>query len=269
MTTLKSLLAPVETPLLHFGGHWIKAEGKQRYGCVKYRMVYQKLRHALSLGQINDETTLTEVSAGSTGLVLAAIGQELGLKVEVHCYDDSSKVKLAEMKKLGAQLKLHPKSRAIQSILEEVEDNVEYGNYWHLDQYDRESTRKSYEALAEEFVTQLQEVGARPSMFLCPVGTGGVIQGVGAAVRRVYPYLPIIAVEPSLTNHIDGLRNTQFFHMGMNDPYDIHFPDARVEINFQPCPVTINGHVLGQSASATIEFAERCGWERICCIAAD
>lgn len=269
MTKLKSLVAPIQTPLQHFNGHWIKAENKQRYGCVKYRLVYQKLSHALSLGLINDDTILTEVSAGSTGLVLASIGQELGLKVEIHCYDDSSPVKLAEMKQLGATLCLHPKSESIESILGEVEEKVERGQYWHLDQYDKDSVRRSYEGLAAEFISQLKAVGARPNIFLCPVGTGGVIQGVGAAIRRVYPYLPIIALEPSLTNHIDGLRNTQFFHMGLNDPYDIRFPDARVEVDFKPCPVTINDMVLGESTSATLEVAERKGWDKVCCIAAD
>src|SRR5439155_7957730 len=86
-------------------------------------------------------------------------------------------------------------------------------------------------ALGQEIVQQLEMLAGTPlKMFACPVGTGGLIQGVGAYLRQAWSGLTIIAVEPAPHITITGMRNTQVLHMRQEDPYDTEFPDIRMTV---------------------------------------
>lgn len=262
-------LSPVRTPLLWDGTLWLKPEGLQPSGSVKFRMVHAKVMTARGRA-IGSDTTLLEVTSGSTGVALAWMGRGLGLPVELHAYDDLSPVKRADIESYGARLELHPRTTSVADLLDLMEQRVAAGGAWHLNQYDRRTVKLTYRALVEETVEQLRELGApAPDRFVCPVGSGGLIQGVGGALRKTFEGLKVVAVEPLPGVRIDGIRNTVEQHMGAKDPYDRAFPDERVEVPAPRALVEIAGHRLGESASACVELVRSRGWERVVVIAPD
>jgi cysteine synthase len=253
---VRAIPAPFRTPLLRRGDLWIKAEACQRGKSAKYRMVVAKVRRAREAGEIIAGATLVEVTSGSTGVALAHVGEMLGLAVELHAYRTIASSKRSDIEERGARLVLHPEDVPVARLLEEVRKKVAGGGYWHLDQYARGSGVEAYEPLGREIVGQLADAGApAPREFVCPVGSGGLIQGVGAVLRKEFPGMRVIAVEPEKGEAIDGVRNTELFHLGENDPYDPRFPDEVVRVARPKSRITVQAITLGESASAACAVA--------------
>lgn len=253
---VREIPAPFRTPLLHQGDLWIKAEACQRAKSAKYRMVAARVRRALEAGEIVTGTTLVEVTSGSTGVALAHVGEMLGLAVELHAYRTIASSKGNELSERGARLVLHPEDVPVARLLDEVRKKVAGGGYWHLNQYARGSGVEAYERLGREIVAQLADAGApAPREFVCPVGSGGLIQGVGVVLRKEFPGMRVIAVEPEKGEAIDGIRNTELFHLGENDPYDPRFPDEVVRVRRPTSRITVDAVPLGESASAACGVA--------------
>jgi cysteine synthase A len=250
-----SLPTPLVTPLLKSGDVWVKPELWQWTRSVKYRMVHAKVRQALEEGSIDGSTTLLEVSSGSTGAALAYVGQLLGVPVEIHVYTSIAPKKRAQIEDSGAKLVFHPSTAPVAELLSVVRAKVSRGGYWHLGQFDRQSTMASYEGLAIELVAQLGQQKAVPRAFICPVGTGGLIQGVGVILRKAFPGILVVAVEPETHATIDGARNTKLHYLGKNDPYDPGFPDRVVRVERPEKALSIGDVILGESASAVFALA--------------
>ena len=250
-----NLPAAEVTDLIFDGSVMLKHEGTQKAKSVKYRMVRARIMQAISEGQISGGMTLTEVTAGSTGVALAYCGKMLGLPVVIDAHENISHEKLTAMSSLGATVNLHDLSVPVRELLKRVRERVFAGRFWHLNQYERSHFEPAYAGLAQEISDQLNAEGRAPEVFLCPVGTGGMIQGVGSALRRAYPNMKIVALEPREGARIDGIRNADLFYMGPDsDPYDLAFANERVFVE-EPSPMTVAGRTLGASASACVVYA--------------
>lgn len=261
---------PLRTPLVRSGDLAIKVEGAQRTRSAKYRLVYSILQNAIRCGAIRGGMTLVEVTSGSTGVALAWLGRRLGLPVEIHSYRSISAVKRETIEGLGADLVLHPTALPMAELLESVRRKVADGGFWHLDQYSRLSGREAYRPLGREILEQLSEGGnAPPKILVCPVGTGGLIQGVGACLRAALPSIRVIALEPEETSEIEGVRNTQLFYLGELDPYDRTFPDETVRVPRPAQRVSAGDANLGESASAAVHLARSRGWRDVVVVAPD
>jgi cysteine synthase len=268
-TSIATIPAPLRTPLLRAGPLWIKAESAQRTKSAKYRMVAAKVAEALRSGQVSDGTTLAEVTSGSTGVALATVGRLLGLPVELHAYRTIAADKKAAIEEQGARLVLHPPSDPVPRLLERVRKACDGGRTWHLNQYERHSTAAAYRGLGEELVEQLRELASPPEVFLCPVGTGGLIQGVGALLRSAFPGIRVVALEPQAGSAIDGLRNTELVHLGPLDPYDRNFPDEVVRVPAPETNIAVGSIPLGESASAAFLAATARAWASTLLLAPD
>jgi cysteine synthase len=257
-----TLPPPRRTPLLRQGSLWIKVESLQRTRSVKYRMVFARVREALERGALGERTTLVEVSSGSTGVALAYVGKRLGFPVEIHAPSSIRREKLEAMIACGANLVLHDSRRPVPALVDEVRAKAARGRCWHLDQYSRGFASTCYDPLAEELHDQLSSAGDPfPRTLVCPVGTGGLIQGVGAWLRQRVPGIRIVAVEPAEGQAIDGTRNTALQHLGEKDPYDPNFPDDVVRVARPAESVRLRSVTLGASASAAFLAAECRGGE--------
>lgn len=267
--TVDSVPSPVVTPLLRADGVWVKVEGRQRTGSVKFRLVASRISAALASGELRGGKTLLEVTSGSTGVSLAWVGKGLLLPVELHAYASTPREKLERMRELGARVVLYPSETPITDLLGEAERRVASGAAWHLGQYRRDAGHAAYGALAREVLAQIAEAGGPdPRIFVCPVGTGGLIQGAGRVLREALPGIEIIAVEPAEGASIEGMRPFTRLHLGDQDPFDLSFPDdvARVE---SALPIEVQGLRIGASASAALTLVRTRGWRDALVIAAD
>lgn len=267
---IRALPVPKLTTLLHFASVAVKIESEQWAGTAKYRMVYSKLAKALYSPHFEKDSILTEASAGSTGVALAFAGRHLGFPVEIHAYEGMSSLKCRLIDGFGAKLVFHPRTKPFPEILATIRTRVQQGTHWHLDQMDRNSLLDSYISLGAETVMQWTKTNDRPpTVFVCPVGTGGLLMGVGRILREAFPKIRVVALEPQRGTHIEGLRNANEMHLGAADPYALDFPDERVEVSPPPYLGEIGSTPLGQSATAAWDLIRQRGWERAIFIAPD
>lgn len=252
-----ALLRPVQTPLIWEDGLWIKLEEAQRSGSAKYRLVAAKVGAALERGTLRSGMTLIEATAGSTGVALATLGRAIGAPVELHAYEGISAAKCIRIAEEGARLVLHPLRTPFRRILDLVREKGRSGGYWHLDQYDRSCYATVYREMAEEIYSQVLRTPANPPprCFVCPVGTGGLLQGLGAHFRAMWPGLQVVAVEPEAGFSIEGMRNTVESCLGEDDPFDPAFPDRR-EATLRPVAKSNSTWdcLLGGSGRALFEW---------------
>lgn len=267
---VKKINNPIRTPLIREGSIWIKSEQSQISGSAKYRMVYAKVKKAITLGEIKEDTILVEVTSGSTGLALASLGQQLGVRVEIHTFENANPEKLAKLRTYGATVILYTPDVPFGKILSNVMTKSQDPKYWHLKQFERSSITAAYQELGQEIVEQIFLDGSSlPRIFVCPVGTGGIVQGVGVCLRKAFQGIQIISVEPEPGAMIDGIRNTEKMYMGDVDPYDRNFPDHRYTVISPDKNTTIQGIRLGDSGTATYELIKSKKWENALMIAPD
>ncbi|MDO4987410.1 MAG: cysteine synthase A [Synergistes sp.] len=177
---------------------WIKLEGSNPGGSIKDRAAYGMLKDAQDRGLINGDSTIVEPTSGNTGIGLAMLGRALGLKVILTMPESMSKERRAILAAFGAQLVLTPADKgmsgaveAAQKILSENKDAV------MLDQFSNPGNARVHEEwTGPEILAQLPE-GKRLSAFVASFGTGGTVTGIARALRKEFPDVKVVAVEPA------------------------------------------------------------------------
>lgn len=187
------LLAPVlaRLPLLPLGGAnaediHIAPEVHQPGGCFKVRGVF----HAVArMTPEERERGLSTVSAGNTAKALAWCGRHFGVSARSLMPDHAPRTKIEAMRALGGTPVLVP--------VEEVFAFMK-GHLWEEQPYsfvhpwtDRR-VMTGHGTLGFEIADALPDVD---SVYV-PVGGGGLLAGVGSALRARSPHVRIVAVEP-------------------------------------------------------------------------
>ncbi|MBF0198810.1 MAG: pyridoxal-phosphate dependent enzyme [Planctomycetes bacterium] len=248
---------PIETPLTQipdFG--WIKCENSQHTQSVKYRLVYSRIIQGMTDAKIHKGSCLIEASAGSTGVALAWAGKKLGHPVEIHSYDMPNP-KYDTIRELGAKLVLWPQSTPFEDIMLQIKCKSKLPTYWHLNQYNRKMLTNAYRDYGREIYCQMCHCKERPDVFFAPVGTGGIIHGIGEYLKLYYPDMQIIAFEPEEGSSIHGMRNADIIQLGEYDPYDRSFPNDRIFIKDNIEMTQENNLKLGLGSQLMLEYSKQ------------
>jgi len=177
-----------------FGGHEVvaKLEYMNPGGSIKDRMVRYLLRHRPA-----DVRHVVESSSGNTGAALAMASAVLGLACDVTVPDHTSAEKVKRIEAYGARV--HPcaadvpesDSRSYQAVAERLAADE---GAWHLDQYRSELNRQAHYAdTAPELWGQLD---GKLDYFVCGIGSGGTISGIGRFLKDRDPNVTVIGIEP-------------------------------------------------------------------------
>ena len=193
----------VRTPLVPFPGVddlWLKPEIHQPGGCFKVRGVHNAL---LCMDPERRAQGVSTVSAGNTAKALAWSARRFGVEARSLMPEHAPHTKVEAMRALGGTPVLVPVEEVFAFLREER---------WHAEPYafvhpwfDRDLLA-GHGTLGAEIALELPEVD---SVFV-PVGGGGLLGGVGSALRAWKPDVRIYAVEPagcpSLSAAIDAGR---------------------------------------------------------------
>jgi cystathionine beta-synthase len=177
-----------------FSGHDVvaKLEFMNPGGSIKDRMVRYMLRHSPESVQ-----HVVESSSGNTGAALAMAAAVQGLRCDVTVPDRTSPEKIKRIEAYGATV------HACDADLPEAHEDsyrslamriaAEQGAL-HLDQYRSGLNRHAhYTDTAPELWFQLD---GRIDYFVCGIGSGGTISGIGRFLKDRNPNITVIGVEP-------------------------------------------------------------------------
>ena len=249
-------------------------------GSVKDRAALFIVRDAERKGQLKPGGVIVEGTAGNTGIGLALVGNALGYRSVIVIPDTQSQEKKDMIKLCGAELievpavpYRDPKNYVKYSgrLAEEIAAKEPNGAIW-ANQFDNVANRQAhYETTGPEI---WEQTGGKLDGFICSVGTGGTLAGVGLHLKERNPDIVIGMADPmgaALYNYYahgelkaEGSSITEGIGQGRitanleNAPIDEPFqiPDEEaLPIIFDL--ITDEGHVLGGSSGINIAGAIR------------
>lgn len=176
------------------GNVYVKLEKYNPAGSIKDRAVYYMVENLEKNGLLKKGDVLVEATSGNTGIALSMIGSLKGYKVIIVMPETMSVERRTLMKAYGAELILTDGSLGMKGSIEMMNKLLsENSNYRTLKQFDNEyNTLAHYETTGTEIFNQVKDV----DIFVCGVGTGGTISGVGKYLKEQNPNIKIVAVEP-------------------------------------------------------------------------
>ena len=185
----------VRTPLLEWTGVtakrklFLKLENLQPIGAFKLRGAYNKVA---SLSDEERRRGVVSYSSGNHGQGVAYAARALGVKAVIVMPGNAPKNKLEATAALGAEVvTVGPGSEERRLRAEQLA--AEYG-YVVVPPYNDEKIIAGQGTVGLEILEDLPEV----ETVLVPVGGGGLISGVSAAIKLTNPAIKMIGVEPEL-----------------------------------------------------------------------
>ena len=267
----------LRTPLVPMrdGRTWLKLECLQPWGSYKIRGATNVLRARTEQGA--RPAAIVSASAGNFGQAIAAAARRLDLKMVIHVPDYAARVKVENLKRLGAEVREHDFADGWR-IMETRETGGE-GLFIHP-VCEREVIAGAATAGAE-IVEDLPEVEA----VLIPIGGGGLASGIAQAVRMKRPICRIIAVETDTamplraaleagapatvertTSFVDGMGSTRvldamwpLLRRLIDEVIVVSIPEVEAAIR----RLAAEHHVIAEGAgAAALAAAEKAGVER-------
>ncbi len=201
MVRLRRVVPPDRANIL------VKLEWENPTGSVKDRMAHAVISRAEADGRLKPGDTVVEYTGGSTGASLALVCAAKGYRLRIVSSDAFSQEKLAHMAALGAELTLVPSEGGLTTkklILDMIETarglSQEPHTYW-TDQLNNHDSVAGYHPLGEEIWTQTK---GKIDAFVHCVGTAASSRGVATVLKRHYPSIKIVAVEPAESSVLLG-----------------------------------------------------------------
>ena len=164
----------------------LKAECFQRTGSFKVRGVFNKIR---SLSPPERDRGLIGISAGNHAQALAYAAGIEGVACTVVMPAAASAVKVAASKAYGATVVLHGDVFEAWQRMEQLRDDH---GFTFVHPFDDEFVIAGQGTAGLEIVEDLREI----DIVIVPIGGGGLIAGIAAAVKALSPKTRVYGVEP-------------------------------------------------------------------------
>ena len=203
---------------------------------VKDRAALFIVQDALNRKLISKGGTIVEGTAGNTGIGLAVVCKEYGLKLKIVIPNTQSIEKKETLKKLGAELievdavpYSNPKNYIKQSkkIAEDLNKESKNGVYW-ANQFDNLINAEAHiKTTAEEIWYQ---TAGSVDGFTCAVGTGGTLAGVSIGLKNKNKNIKIALSDPMGSSLFSYIKNNKLESSGNSITEGIG--TARITKNF-------------------------------------
>ena len=166
-----------------------KAEFMNPGQSVKDRAALYIIKDAVAKGLLNPGGTIVEGTAGNTGIGLALVGASMGFKTVIVIPETQSEEKKDMLRLAGAELVQVPAApyknpnnyvRYSGRLAEKLARTTPGGVIW-ANQFDNVANRQAHiETTGPEIWNQTD---GRVNGFICAVGSGGTLAGVGMALQ--------------------------------------------------------------------------------------
>ncbi|CUJ94341.1 Cysteine synthase [Shimia thalassica] len=166
-----------------------KAEFMNPGQSVKDRAALYIIKDAIAKGELRPGGTIVEGTAGNTGIGLALVGASMGFKTVIVIPETQSQEKKDMLRLAGAELVQVPAApyknmnnyvRYSGRLAAELAKTEPNGAIW-ANQFDNVANRQSHiEGTGPEI---WEQTGGKVDGFVCAVGSGGTLAGVGMALQ--------------------------------------------------------------------------------------
>jgi cysteine synthase B len=183
---------------------FVKLEGNNPAGSVKDRPARNMIVAALARGTIKKGDYLIEATSGNTGIALAMVAQQYGLKMELVMPENSTKERVQTMRAYGAKVTLTSKDIGIEGSRAYAEKIAKEKGYTILNQFANDDNwRAHYKTTGPEIY---KATDAKITHFISAMGTTGTIMGTSTYLKEQNPKIKIIGAQPMDGSRIPGIR---------------------------------------------------------------
>ena len=190
-----------------------KAEFLNPGGSVKDRAALGIVRDAERSGKLKAGGVIVEGTAGNTGIGITLVANVLGYKSVIVMPETQSQEKKDMLKLCGAKLNLVPAApykdpnnyiRYSERLSLDLSDK-NGGNVLWANQFDNTANYKSHEMSTGPEIWE--QTNGTVDGFICAVGSGGTLTGVGNALKQRNPKIKIGLADPMGSALFNYYRN--------------------------------------------------------------
>lgn len=236
-----------------------KAEFMNPGGSIKDRAVLRMLAEAAVSGELRDGRTILDSSSGNAGIAYAMIGGLLEFRVELVVPENASEERKRRIRAHGAELVFTDPVEGYDAALTEAHRRYAEApeRYFFSDQYRNANNWLAHYETAAEI---LEQAAGRITHFVCGVGTGGTVTGVGRRLKEEDPRIEIVCILPDVFPGIEGLKPLGGPEDIVPEIFDESVVDRKLEVSseeaFAMCGrLARRGLFVGQSSGAYVHAA--------------
>jgi cysteine synthase len=172
-------------------------------GSVKDRVAFSMIKTLEEAGSLHDNTVIVEATSGNTGIGLASVCTAKGIRLILTMPETMSVERRSLLKALGAELVLTPGSEGMSGAIRKAEEIVaQTPGAVMAKQFENPANPAIHRATTALEI--LNDTDGLVDIFVCGVGTGGTLSGVGEVLKAHNPKVKIVAVEPASSPVIGG-----------------------------------------------------------------
>lgn len=191
---------------------WAKLESYNPSGSVKDRIALKMIEEAEKRGDISKGTTIVEPTSGNTGIGLALVCAIKGYRMIAVMPEAMSEERVKVIKQLGAQVVVVPSCKSAEygftkedierTLARAIEIVNETPNSYLPNQFENPDNPKMHsETTAMEI---LEQTGGKFEAFVAASGTGGTFSGVAEVLKKKFPNIKRVVVEPDSSAVMSG-----------------------------------------------------------------
>jgi len=227
---------------------YVKADYINPGGSVKDRIGVTMIDDAEKRGLLKPGGTIIEGTSGNTGMGLALVAAVRGYKMVFTITDKQSKEKGDLLKALGAEVIVCPTAvepedpRSYYSVAKKLAREIP--NSFYPNQYDNPMNPEAHYKTTGPEIWEDSE--GKITHFVCGMGTGGTVSGVGKYLKEKNPNVKIIGVDPYGSLYYDFVKRGEtikaktYVVEGIGEDFfpttmDLKILDDVIQVNDEEC----------------------------------
>ncbi|MCB1354506.1 MAG: cysteine synthase A [Rhodobacteraceae bacterium] len=170
---------------------------------VKDRIGVAMIDALAASGRLRPGGTVIEPTSGNTGIGLAFVCAARGYRLILTMPESMSSERRKMLALLGVRLELTDAALGMQGAIARAEELLaDTPGAVMPQQFENPANPQIHEETTAREI--LEDTGGALDVFLCGVGTGGTLTGVGRVLKAALPQVEVIAVEPEDSAVLSG-----------------------------------------------------------------
>ena len=182
---------------------WVKSERTNPGGSIKDRIGLAMVEAAEASGALKPGGLIIEPTSGNTGVGLALVAAVKGYKLILVMPESMSIERRRLMQAYGATFDLTPREKGMRGAIARADELLaQHPGAWIPQQFENQANIDIHAS-----TTALEILADFPDgldYIITGVGTGGHITGCAEVLKKHWPKLQVLAVEPSASPVISG-----------------------------------------------------------------